>query len=227
MKDTILKYALEFIVIIAGILVSFYIEKQNAISYKDELKNQSLGRLISNIENDIIDSKWNYNIHSKGAKFGKIILNRSDELFNNDKDSLGYYLKSVSLFGTNFVDNQEEYNTLRNSGLMELIDNDSLVSKLQFKYSYHSHFKRLEAWISRFTELDKTANQKISSKTIGKTLYGPHGTYISNEPLNHYELNVLARKTGLFSYYAGKIKKSIISDSLLIIDIREEIERHK
>ena len=81
MRNTILKYALEFIVIIAGILVSFYIEKQNAISYKDELKNQSLGRLISNIENDIKDSKFNYNIHSKGAKFGKIILTRSNDLY--------------------------------------------------------------------------------------------------------------------------------------------------
>jgi len=227
MKNTILRYTLEFIVIIAGILVSFYIEKQNAISYKDELKNQSLGRLVANIENDIIDSKFNYNIHSKGARFGKIILKRSDELYNNDKDSLGYYLKSVSLFATSFVDNQEEYNTLRNSGLMELIDNDSLVSKLQSKYSYHSHFKRLEAWISGFTELDKIANEKISSKTIGRTLYGAHGTYLSNEPLNNYELNVLARKSGLFSYYAALIKKSIISDSLLIIDIRKEIERHK
>ena len=144
MRNTLLKYALEFIVIIAGILVSFYIEKQNTISYKDELKNQSLDRLISNIENDIKDSKFNYNIHSKGAKFGKIILTRSNDLYLNDKDSLGYYLKSVSLFGTSFVDNQEEYSTLRNSGLMELIDNDVLVSKLQSKYSDHSHFKRLE-----------------------------------------------------------------------------------
>ena len=227
MRNTILKYALEFIVIIAGILVSFYIEKQNTISYKYELKNQSLGRLISNIENDIKDSKFNYNIHSKGAKFGKIILTRSNDLYLNDKDSLGYYLKSVSLFGTSFVDNQEEYSTLRNSGLMELIDNDVLVSKLQSKYSDHSHFKRLEAWISGFKELDKVANQKISFKTIGKTLYGPHGTYISNEPLNNYELNVLTRKTGLFSYYAGLIKKRITADSLLILEIRKEIDLHK
>lgn len=65
---------------------------------------------------------------------------------------------------------------------MELIDNDILVSKLQSKYSDHSYFKRLEAWISEFKELDKVANQKISFKTIRKTLYGPYGTHISNEP---------------------------------------------
>ena len=34
--------------------------KKNIISYKDELKNQSIVRLISNIENDIKDSKFNY-----------------------------------------------------------------------------------------------------------------------------------------------------------------------
>jgi hypothetical protein len=83
--------------------------KKNIISYKDELKNQSIVRLISNIENDIKDSKFNYNIYSKEAKFGKIILTRSNDLYLNDKDSLVYYLKSVSLFGTSFVDNQEEY----------------------------------------------------------------------------------------------------------------------
>jgi hypothetical protein len=110
---------------------------------------------------------------------------------------------------------------------MELIDNNFLASKLQSKYFFHSHFKRLEAWISRLTELDKIADQKISSKIIGQTLYGPHGTYIANQPLNNYELNVLARKAGLFSYYAGLIKKNITSDSLLIIDIRKEIERHE
>jgi len=79
--------------------------KKNTISYKDELKNQLLGILISNIENDIKDSKFNYNIHSKAAKFGKIILTRSNDFYLNDKDYLGYYLKSVSLFGTSFVDN--------------------------------------------------------------------------------------------------------------------------
>ena len=47
---------------------------------------------------------------------------------------------------------------------MELIDNDVLVSKLQSKYSDHSHFKRLEAWISGFKELDKVAIKKLALK---------------------------------------------------------------
>ena len=71
------------------------------------------------------------------------------------------------------------------------------------------------------------ANQKISFKTIGKTLYEPNGTYISNEPLNNYELNVLNRKTGLFSYYADLIKKKITAGSLLRLEIRKEIVLHK
>ena len=38
MKKYLVKYLLEFIVIITGISISFYIEKQNAIQYKEELK---------------------------------------------------------------------------------------------------------------------------------------------------------------------------------------------
>ena len=44
------KYCIEFVVIFLGIFLSFYIEKQNALGYKEELKDQSLNRLIKNIE---------------------------------------------------------------------------------------------------------------------------------------------------------------------------------
>ena len=96
MQNNLFKFIIRLSVVVLGVLISFYIEKQNALSYKEDLKDQSLRRIINNIEHDIKDSRFNYNIHSKGAKFGRIILNRSNELFQNDKDSLGYYLKSVS-----------------------------------------------------------------------------------------------------------------------------------
>ena len=46
MKNTIVKYLIEFIVIITGISLSFYVEKLNETNYKENLKNQSLGQFL-------------------------------------------------------------------------------------------------------------------------------------------------------------------------------------
>ena len=46
MKKYFVKYLLEFIVIVTGISISFYVEKQNAIKYKEELKVESLKKYL-------------------------------------------------------------------------------------------------------------------------------------------------------------------------------------
>ena len=62
MKKYLFKYSLEFLVIVMGISISFFIEKRNAKDYQEELKNQSLKRIIKNIEVDLIDLKYNIDI---------------------------------------------------------------------------------------------------------------------------------------------------------------------
>ena len=49
MKNYLIKYFLEFVVIVVGISLSFYVEKQNAINYKEELKVESLKKLKENL----------------------------------------------------------------------------------------------------------------------------------------------------------------------------------
>ena len=68
MKKYFIKYVLEFLVIVIGISLSFYFEKQNAISYKEELKNQSLKRILKNIEVDIEDYNFNIEAHELSIK---------------------------------------------------------------------------------------------------------------------------------------------------------------
>ena len=46
MKKYLIKYSLEFLVIVMGISISFLIEKRNLKSYNDELKNISLEKNI-------------------------------------------------------------------------------------------------------------------------------------------------------------------------------------
>ena len=116
MRTFLLKYTVEFFVLITGLLITFYIEDQNELNYKIELKNQSLIRLIRNIENDISDQRTNILKVDKTISYYNIIAERGDELFETDKDSLGYYLTAISRSSTIFLSNVEEYLTLRNSG---------------------------------------------------------------------------------------------------------------
>ena len=85
-KNLGVKYFIEFVVIFLGILLSFFIQKQNALSYKEDLKDQSLNRLIKNIEIDITDNVLNLHKNSMTIAYNKILLERGNELFKNNKE---------------------------------------------------------------------------------------------------------------------------------------------
>jgi len=226
MKKHVFKYLIEFLVVVSGIIISLNIEKGNALDYKNELKNQSLKRLMKNIDQDIRDSKLNKKIHLNGIRFSERILNNHESLFDSDKDSLGYYLSVISYSESVFVDNQEEYLTLRNSGFLELIDDDELVRLLQEKYSKHSFYKTIENYI-------RAQNNIITNSVLEKTSYissgsnnffGNYGNYESKQKLSNYELNAIQRKKVFCEFYIAQINIGLESDSLLISRIKKEIE---
>ena len=74
---------------------------------------------------------------------------------NISKDSIGIYLNNAILLNTVFVDNQEEYRALQNSGLIELIENEKAVTALQNKYIYHEFYKKIEDVIIKEASLFK------------------------------------------------------------------------
>ena len=95
MKKVILKYSVEFIVIIVGILISLSLEsaRQNAI--ENELKNKIIKRLVGVIEEDInqIDGfifLQNYSLKS----CNKLFSNLSGEN-KMAQDSIVYHISSV------------------------------------------------------------------------------------------------------------------------------------
>ena len=58
MKKHLLKYALDFLVIVFGISISFLIEKRNANNYKEELQKEPKGLIfhtISQLQKDYND----------------------------------------------------------------------------------------------------------------------------------------------------------------------------
>ena len=155
MKKYLLKYSLEFLVIVMGISISFFIEKRNAKDYQEELKNQSLKRIIKNIEVDIIDLKYNIKVNTIAANATNWLVKNNTNYSNISKDSIGIYLNNAILLNTVFVDNQEEYRALQNSGLIELIENEKAVTALQNKYIYHEFYKKLEDIIIKEASLFK------------------------------------------------------------------------
>lgn len=159
MKKYFVKYLLEFIVIVTGISISFYVEKQNAIQYKEELKKESLKKLKFNLHKELDSLHFDYEVHPTAKKYSDILYNKGLEMYMKNKDSLGFYLSFLKDAGTVFVENDEEYSALLNSGLIELIENRKLVTLLQEKYSDQTGYRKNNALLLEMYLRDDSFNK--------------------------------------------------------------------
>ena len=178
MKKLLVKYLIEFLVIFFGITISFYWEKQNALSYKEELKNASLTKIKQNILYEKNDFELNLGVHNDAVK---AIYNLYEfDKYDNIKyrDSLSDYLFKSLEYNTILVENTEEYTSLKNSGLIELIENQEIVTLLQNKYSNHKFIKEIEYIILRdFTpELRDFVSRNTKYNLEGEKILWYNGT---------------------------------------------------
>ena len=225
MRKYLLKYSLEFLVIVMGISISFFIEKRNAKDYQEELKNQSLRRIIKNIEVDIIDLKYNVNVNTIASNATDWLVKNNDNYSNISKDSIGIYLNNAILSNTVFVDNQEEYRALQNSGLIELIENEKAVTALQNKYIYHEFYKKIEDVILKeafFLSDFIYENTLLKSQILNENGLIYDRVYLMKNKIPHKVLERLKTKGFSHSFYADKIKSRIRNDSLLIEYLKTE-----
>ena len=225
MRKYLLKYSLEFLVIVMGISISFFIEKRNAKDYQEELKNQSLRRIIKNIEVDIIDLKYNVNVNTIASNATDWLVKNNDNYSNISKDSIGIYLNNAILLNTVFVDNQEEYRALQNSGLIELIENEKAVTALQNKYIYHEFYKKIEDVILKeafFLSDFIYENTLLKSQILNENGFIYDRVYLMKNKIPHKVLERLKTKGFSHSFYADKIKSRIRNDSLLIEYLKTE-----
>ncbi len=225
MRKYLLKYSLEFLVIVMGISISFFIEKRNAKDYQEELKNQSLRRIIKNIEVDIIDLKYNINVNTIASNATDWLVKNNDNYSNISKDSIGIYLNNAILSNTVFVDNQEEYRALQNSGLIELIENEKAVTALQNKYIYHEFYKKIEDVILKeafFLSDFIYENTLLKSQILNENGFIYDRVYLMKNKIPHKVLERLKTKGFFHSFYADKIKSRIRNDSLLIEYLKTE-----
>ena len=225
-KKYIVRYSLEFLVIVLGISLSFYIEKRNANNYKQSLKNQSLNRISKNIKVDIADMKFNYKAHSIASKSIDWIVNNNSKLLNKSKDSTGIYFTNAIQLSTIFVDNQEEYRALQNSGLIELIELEEVVLALQNKYSSHEFYKQIENEItSKNKQLEGILfkNTLLENESLNEVGFPAGRIFTGNEKISQFNIERLKDKKFWHEFYKKRIKVLIKKDSTLIELIKNEI----
>lgn len=226
MKKHVLKYFIEFSVIVLSITISFYVEKQNAISYKQTLKNQSLRRISKNIEIDINDMNYNIEAHALASEAIEWLVNNNSNLLSQSKDTIGEKISNAILVNTVFVDNQEEYRALQNSGLIELIEVEIVVEALQNKYNSHEFYKQLEIAIgdsSKPLEEFVFSNTKLVNEKTNNLGFRSERRFISNEKIPHVIIERLKNKKWFHDFYIERIKRRIEKDLNLIDLINQEI----
>ena len=131
----------EFIAVLFGISLSFYLEDIRQENNLIERNHQILERMNETIKDDIEDLNENISIHSLAIASCKWIRSNMKSEFN--LDSLGYHL-SVSAFGTVFVPNEEQYKTIISSGQIEVIKNSLLINAIYGKYKQHFFLRKAE-----------------------------------------------------------------------------------
>ena len=226
LKQYILKYSLEFLVIVLGITLSVSLEKRNAVEYQQDLKNQSLNRIKKNLELDLVDLEYNYEAHTIASESIKWVSENNNSLLSYPKEIVGLQVSNAISIGTIFVDNQEEYRALQNSGLIELIEIEEVVTALQNKYIYHEFYKKLEEeMLSQTKELrDYMYHNTILMNEETNDLGFPTGrifagTEIIPQPL----IERLKDKKWFHDFYRQRIKTRMKKDSILIELIENEI----
>jgi hypothetical protein len=226
MKKLVAKYLLEFLVIVIGISLSFYIEKENENTYRDNLKNQSLKRILENIADDTRDFKFNHEALKRAIHSTNWIIDRNRKLKIYSRDSIGFHLNRAIYFNTIFVDNQEEYRGLQNSGLMEMIENENLVSTIQGKYVSHEFFKKIENIImekAKYLDEFSYNNLKYKSDSLDDLGLQFDRIFLGTKGIPDNIIEVLYDKRFWQSYYFRSIQKRMKNDQELIDIIKGEI----
>ena len=226
MKKTIVKYFIEFIVIVIGVSISFYAENYNDSLNKIQLKNQSLNRILENLKVDNEDNRWNYKAHSESLISSEWILTNRNNLSAYSRDTIGFHLSRAINFITYFVDNQEEYKTIQSSGYIEYIENESLVKGLQYKYVIHELMKFIEGEIrSRAKVLAdfEFKNSKINNDSMYMGFYLINKRYIGDLEIPNEIYDRIIEKASFQKIYLSQIKGRIRRDSILANEINKEI----
>jgi hypothetical protein len=141
LKDILLKYVFEVIVIFLGISISFWFDEWRDNRKDKEMERKHLIDLKNNLKQDTF-------LLSQLIKSGNTFVNSSRKLatFKNDSDildSLNFYIDNATSY-LPLKTNQAAYEEIKQTGHTRLITNDSL--KLIILQHYTLIIKQGEEW---------------------------------------------------------------------------------
>ena len=220
-----LHYVVEFLVILLGITVSVTIEKNNAREYKREVKDQGLTRILANLHEDSVDLEFNIKVHAAAYESCRWMVEHRETISTEHPDSVGKHCSLCNAGQTLFVDNQEEYRTLQNSGLIELIENDELARALQSKYVQHQFMHRVEGLISVFARSQHPTYYRCMESYEGMEFFMNYIPYRrwNGEDFGAGFIEQLEDLSGGHRTYLREMRDRLERDAELAGWIREEI----
>ena len=160
MNKNFTKYSLEFVVIIFGILISFFLEERRQNAIEISKKNDSIKQLLKVIEEDInqidrfIDLQ-NFSLSSCNLIFENL---KKNNLMSND--SIIYHLSYVGRGVRSFFPQEGVFTQLISSDLIKRIDSEDLKINL-FKL-FNEDLKRHEVHTKEYDVYFLDFNYKLS-----------------------------------------------------------------
>lgn len=156
MKNILARGGIEFIAVLLGLSGSLWIDSNIKEKEAREQNEEVLTRLYHNLRADSSDGEWNRKAYERGIRGSKNVIKwcESNPTFAMVDDSIEKDI-SAMLIATFFGNNAEEYNSLKNSGKIELIQNKEIITKL------HRYYSSLE-WL----EFMDSHSWKLSNENI-------------------------------------------------------------
>mgnify|MGYP001203051100 FL=1 len=160
MKEYVVKYSFEFVVIFLGILISLYFEDARQDRVENERKNKSIEQLINVIDQDI-------NQINNFIKLQEVSLESSDILYDNlnneinlSEEKIMYHISSVGRALKSFFPQEGVFNQLISSDLIKRIKSETLKTKL-FKL-FNEDLRRHDVHTKEYDDFFLDFNYKLS-----------------------------------------------------------------
>ena len=145
MKNILARGGVEFLAVLIGLSGSLWIDNSIKENEHKEQNKKILTRLYSNLIADSSDGVWNKNAYERAIKGSENVIKWCDTNPNYSMidDSIEKDI-SAMLIGIIFVNNEEEYNALKNSGRMDLVNNEKLIINLHKYYTSLRFIKQID-----------------------------------------------------------------------------------
>ena len=228
MKNILARGGVEFLAVFLGIALSLWVDEYQKTKESKKLNNQILSRLYKNLEADSTDGLWNQKAHNLVIDSGDFIL---DWCKTNDdlNDSIEIHLSRLTI-ATTLVNIEEEYNALKSSGRMELLEDERLVTALHDYYSWVAYIKIIQTNIRNIV-VDQylpfmTNYSEYFGLIKGKNIYD--NTYPAFE-LHSFppkkRISHFASHLGTYGFYASGVYKTFMDKVNLLRKLIREKSR--